>query len=392
MSSVDQPAVIPSGATAPAGGSRLGPYRLVHVLGEGGMGVVHLAVDPRGRAVAVKVLRDHIAHDADSRARLAREVSVLSRVQNPRVAPVLDADTRGTRPYVVTRYVPGAGLDEVVRECGPFHGAELVRLGRGLAEALDAIHAAGVVHRDLKPGNVLLLDGEPVVIDFGIAHVSDDVRLTSTGLVMGTPGYLSPEVVAGQQVTTATDWWGWAATMAFAATGRPPFGRGPIHVVLDRVRDGRADLDGLAEPLRGLLARALGPDADRRPSREELLAGLEVAGTQPVPVAEPTVPAPVRDTAVLPVVPAPATPQMPPRTGSTAGAPARPAPAPAYSTPAPVRPAPVPTAQPSPVGAVSHSPARPGAPAHPPVQLGDPRLGRPPRSLALTALDRKSVV
>ena len=102
-----------------------------------------------------------------------------------------------------------------------------MRLGRGLVEALEAIHAVGVVHRDLKPGNVLLEDGEPVVIDFGIAHIADDVRLTSSGLVMGTPGYLSPEVIGGSPVTQATDWWGWAATLAFAASGRPPFGRGP---------------------------------------------------------------------------------------------------------------------------------------------------------------------
>jgi serine/threonine protein kinase len=166
----------------------VGRYRLVQQIGEGGMGVVHLALDPSGRAVALKLLRPHIALDEDARTRLAREVDILGRVQDPRVAAVLDADLDGERPFVVTRYVPGPSLDEVVRERGPMRGPDLYRLGSGLAGALDAIHAAGVVHRDLKPANVLLLDGDPVVIDFGIAHVADDVRLTMTGLVMGTPG------------------------------------------------------------------------------------------------------------------------------------------------------------------------------------------------------------
>ena len=206
----------------------LGRYRLVQRVGEGGMGVVHLGLDSRGRRVAVKVLRPHVAADPHARERLAREVSTLQRVRSPRVAEVLDADTTGDLPFVVTRYVPAPPLDDHVRLAGPLLGSALARLGDGLGEALAAIHAAGVVHRDLKPGNVLMLDGDPVVIDFGIAHVADEVRLTSTGLVMGTPGYLSPEVLDGDPVTQATDWWGWAATMAFASTGRAPFGRGPL--------------------------------------------------------------------------------------------------------------------------------------------------------------------
>ena len=177
----------------------IGPYRLIEQLGEGGMGVVHLALAPSGRAVAIKVLRAHIAHDHEARSRLAREVQTLARVQDARVAAVLDADTEGLRPYIVTRYIPGPALDRVVSEDGPLQGEALLRLGRGLTGALHAIHAAGVIHRDLKPANVLLLDGDPVVIDFGIAHVADDIRLTMTGLVMGTPGYLSPEVVEGDR-------------------------------------------------------------------------------------------------------------------------------------------------------------------------------------------------
>src|SRR6476660_6688986 len=241
-------------------GSQVGPYRLIQQLGEGGMGVVHLALDPSGRAVALKLLRPHVAHDRDARTRLAREVQVLRRIDDHRVAAVIDADLDGERPYLVTRYVPGPALDDVVKESGPMRGDDLLRLGRGLADALHAIHEADVIHRDLKPGNVLMLDDEPVLIDFGIAHVADDVRITMTGLVMGTPGYLSPEVVEGAPVTEATDWWGWAATLAFAASGAPPFGRGPMDVVLSRVSRGEADLSRVDPRLAPLLYAALSPD------------------------------------------------------------------------------------------------------------------------------------
>jgi predicted Ser/Thr protein kinase len=255
---------------------RLGPYRLIQRIGEGGMGVVHLALDPHGRAVAVKVLRPHVAHDPDARARLEREVATLARIRHPRVAPVIDCDLAGTRPYVVTRYIAGDVLDDLVDNHGPLAPADLLRLARGLHGALEAIHAVGVVHRDLKPGNVLLDDdGEPVVIDFGIAHVAEDPRLTATGLVMGTPGYLSPEVIEGAAVTEATDWWGWAATLAFAATGRPPFGRGSMNIVLTRVRAGNSDLEGVDARLEPLLSAALSPRPADRPPAEVVMAALE---------------------------------------------------------------------------------------------------------------------
>jgi len=257
------------------GPERLGPYRLIHQIGEGGMGVVHLGLDRTGRAVAVKVLRAHIAHDTAARKRLARELDTLSRVRDPGVAALVDADLDGDRPYLVTQYVPGPSLEDVVRDGGALRGDALLAVGQGLAGALNAIHAAGVVHRDLKPGNVLLLDGRPIVIDFGIAHVADDVRLTMTGLVMGTPGYLSPEVVEGEPVTEATDWWGWAATLAFAAAGSPPFGRGPMNVVLDRVRGGRADLSGVDRRLAPLLQAALSPEPARRPAASEVVTALQ---------------------------------------------------------------------------------------------------------------------
>src|SRR5664279_4785454 len=264
-------------------GQRIGPYRLIQPLGEGGMGVVYLALDPKGRAVALKVLREHIAHDREARDRLRREVETLELVRHPRVAAVLDADTEGSRPYIVTRYIPGPALDRVVSENGPLQGEALLRLGRGLWEALKAIHGAGVIHRDLKPANVVLLDGDPVVIDFGIAHVADDIRLTMTGLVMGTPGYLSPEVVEGAPVTEATEWWGWAATLAFAASGAPPFGRGPMGVVLDRVSRGQADLTGVDQRLVPLLQAALSPVPDDRPHADQIVQALDryAAATPP---------------------------------------------------------------------------------------------------------------
>ena len=282
-----------AGRIVPGPAERIGPYRLVQQLGEGGMGVVYLALDESGRAVAVKVLREHIAHDREARSRLTREVQTLARVQDARVAAVLDADTEGPRPYIVTRYIPGPALDRVVSESGPLQGEALLRLGRGLAQALHAIHGAGVIHRDLKPANVLLLDGDPVVIDFGIAHVADDIRLTMTGLVMGTPGYLSPEVVEGAPVTEATDWWGWAATLAFAASGAPPFGRGPMDVILDRVRRGQADLSGVDPRLAPLLQAALSPSAAVRPHADEVVEALDryAAGapaTLAVPVVDPS--------------------------------------------------------------------------------------------------------
>lgn len=247
----------------------IGPYRLVRRLGEGGMGIVHLGEGPGGDLVAVKVLRPHIAGDALGRSRLAREVSTLRRVRGPRVAAVLDADVEGDSPYVVTRYVDGPSLDDVVHSEGPLSRASLLRLSYGLADALSTVHAAGVVHRDLKPGNVLLEHGEPVVIDFGIAQVADDSRLTATDLFVGTPGFLAPEIIEGKDATAASDLHSWAATVAYAATGRPPFGRGPVSVVFHNVSRGAPDLDGVPDELEPLLREAMDLDPGLRPTAEQ---------------------------------------------------------------------------------------------------------------------------
>ncbi|MGH3096006.1 MAG: serine/threonine-protein kinase [Streptosporangiales bacterium] len=266
--------------TVPTG--RLGGYELQGRVGEGGMGVVYRATGPDGAPVAVKVLRPHIAGDAEGRDRFAREVRAMRRVRGPHVAEVLDADITASTPYVVTRYVDGPPLSQVVAEKGPLRPAEVVRLGRGLADALRAIHAAGVVHRDLKPGNVLILGGEPVVIDFGIAQVADETRLTSTGLVVGTPGYLAPEVVEGRRATAASDVHSWGATLVYAATGRPPFGRGPMEAVMYRVVRGEADLSGVPDRLRPALCAAMDLDPLRRPAAGELEALIDGVG---VPMA-----------------------------------------------------------------------------------------------------------
>ena len=248
----------------------LGPYRLQERLGEGGMGVVHLARDPEGRRVAIKVLRNVGYDDPNARRRLIREVETMRRVRSPYVAEVLDADVRGEFPYIVTRYVPGPTLDEMVRRQGPLSPSGVQRLAHGLAEALAAIHAAGIIHRDLKPGNVMLTDDRPVVIDFGIAQAPDATRLTQTGLVMGTPGYVAPEVIEGQPSSPASDVHAWGATVAFAASGRAPFGSGSFETIFYRVISGRADLTGMPSSLLPLVSATLSRDPARRPTAAAL--------------------------------------------------------------------------------------------------------------------------
>ncbi|GAA1530345.1 hypothetical protein GCM10009678_10620 [Actinomadura kijaniata] len=270
---------------------RIGPYRVLEEIGVGGMGEVSLALDGAGRAVAVKVLHPTVARDAVARRRLEREVAALRLVRGPNVAEVLDADLGARRPYLVTRYAQGRTLAEVVRERGPLRGEDLDRLVRGLARALAAIHGAGLVHRDLKPTNVIMVDGEPVVIDFGLAHHLDATRLTLTGTAIGTPGYLAPEVLDGLRATPAADVFSWGATVAFAATGRPPFGAGPSQAVFSRMERGRADLSGVPRELLPLVKAALSPVPARRPAAGALPGNEDLAGSA-VDAATEHVPAP----------------------------------------------------------------------------------------------------
>jgi serine/threonine protein kinase len=274
----------------------LGPYRLQERLGEGGMGVVHLALDPEGRLVAIKVLRSLMAQDVNARRRMIREVETMRRVRSPFVAEVVDADVTGEFPYIVTRYVRGTTLDDMVRRQGPLSAAGVQLLAHGLAEALAAIHAAGIVHRDLKPGNVILTDDRPVVIDFGIAQPAEATRLTQAGMVMGTPGYLAPEVIEGQPSSPASDIHSWGATVAYAATGRPPYGAGSFETIFFRVVSGRPDLTGVPGALVPLVSAALAKDPLRRPAAAWLGAHAANPGTAPaassfIPALPGTVPA-----------------------------------------------------------------------------------------------------
>lgn len=260
-------------------------YQLISELGEGGMGVVYLARNRAGEHVALKALRPHLA-DEEARERMSREASSLSRVRSPRVADVLDADPWGAAPYVVTRYIDGLSLTEDVREHGAYAEDDLRELAIGIAEALAAVHAVGVLHRDVKPGNVLIGPDGPVLIDFGLALTAEDPKLTATGYLLGTPGYLAPEVLYGDPPTTATDVHSWAATVAFAATGRGPAGKGPAMAIMDRVRRGEFDLRGVPTSMLPLIRQGLDPEPDRRPSLEQILAQL--GGTIPIaPAPEP---------------------------------------------------------------------------------------------------------
>ncbi|HEY0186790.1 MAG TPA: serine/threonine-protein kinase [Cellulomonas sp.] len=258
-------------------GAEIGGYTILAPLGSGGMGTVYRAVDGGGTPVALKLLHPHIGADPASRERLRREVHALQRMRHPGVAAVLDAEADSTEAFLVTELVPGQDLAERVRARGRLDATGLHALAEGLRDALAAVHAAGVVHRDLKPSNVLIGAAGPVLIDFGIAQSVDETRVTSTGFVVGTPGYLAPELVDGAEPTPATDWWGWAALLTFAATGRAPFGTRPLEAVLARTRAGEADLDGLGPVTAGALWDALAPDPEDRPEPEQVVAALAEA-------------------------------------------------------------------------------------------------------------------
>jgi len=253
--------------------AQVGPHRLLGRLGQGGMGTVFLGVSPDDRAVAVKVLRDGLV-DPDARRRFRHELEALRRVGGPHLVEVLDADVDADLPYLVTRFVPGKRLDDLVHRSGPLELPALRQAARGLAEALTALHGAGVVHRDLTPGNVLMLDGQPHVIDLGLAVAADVTAMTRSGMVIGTPGYLAPEQVTGSLVTSAIDVHAWGATVAFAATGRPPYGIGRPEAVLYRIVHGEPDLEGVPDELADLVHAAMHPDPEQRPLASSLLAAL----------------------------------------------------------------------------------------------------------------------
>src|SRR6201993_3362576 len=216
----------------------IGPYRLLGQLGPGGMGQVFLGMSAGGRPIAVKVIRTELATDPDFRARFRREVAAAQKVSGLFTALVVDADLDCPVPWLATAYVAGPSLTEAVKGHGPLSARSVLALTAGLAEGLDAIHAAGVVHRDLKPSNVLLAEDGPRVIDFGISRATESTMLTQAGLVVGSPGVMSPEQAMGSDVGPPSDIFNLGAVLAFAATGEGPFGTGTTAALLYRVVHG----------------------------------------------------------------------------------------------------------------------------------------------------------
>ena len=241
-------------------------YRLQARLGAGGMGRVYLASTPAGRPVALKVVRPELSDDQEFLTRFNQEVQAAQRVHGLYTAQLVDADPAATPPWLVTAYVPGPSLEEAVEANGPMPAAAVLRLIAGVAEALQAIHAADVVHRDLKPSNVLLAQDGPRVIDFGIARALEATSLTRGDIMMGSPHFLSPEQILGLPISPAIDVFALGALAVFAAVGRPPFGHGPLAAITHRVVYEPPDLDGCPEHLLTLIEACLEKDPKERPT------------------------------------------------------------------------------------------------------------------------------
>ncbi|MGC0384323.1 PQQ-binding-like beta-propeller repeat protein [Streptomyces sp. SAI-129] len=258
----------------------LGSYRLLGRLGAGGMGRVYLARSPGGRTVAVKVVRPDLAADHDFRERFRHEVDIAKAVSGRFTAPVVDADPDAPLPWLATSYVLGPDLTDVVAAHGALPERTVRALAAGLAAALQDIHAAGLMHRDLKPSNVLLAADGPRLIDFGIARAVDGSRMTQTGVVVGSPGYMSPEQAMGKDVGVAGDVFSLGSVLAFAATGRGAFGDGTTsHAgLLYQIVHGEADLTGMPPSLTGLVRACLMKDPAQRPAPGEIVAALAGQG------------------------------------------------------------------------------------------------------------------
>ncbi|MGQ7752198.1 protein kinase domain-containing protein [Streptomyces sp. WC2508] len=269
---------------------RIGPYGVRARLGAGGMGEVFLGVhDGGGEPVAVKTVRRDVARDPGFRSRFRREITVARSVTGPHLALLLDGDADAEVPWLATGYVAGPTLSAAVRRAGAMDEAEVRMLGAGLARALAAVHAAGIVHRDVKPGNVMLAADGPSLIDFGIARDSGATPLTTTSRMVGSPAFMSPEHVAGSgRVVPASDVFCLASVLCYAVTGRDPFGDGPVAAVLYRVKYVEADLDDVPDALRAVLERCLVADPAARPAAAELAELLDpgAAGRWPDPVAQ----------------------------------------------------------------------------------------------------------
>ncbi|WP_163014072.1 serine/threonine-protein kinase, partial [Streptomyces sp. S1] len=263
----------------------VGPYRLLARLGAGGMGEVHLAcradaptADPY-RMVAVKTVRGDLEVDGDFRTRFRREIAAARTVDGPGVARLVDADADAPSPWLATEYVPGPSLAEAVVRTGPLPVAAVRALGAALARALAAVHGVQVLHRDLKPANVLLGAAGPKLIDFGIAQAFEATALTSTGLVVGSPGFMAPEHLVGSRaVVPASDVFCLGAVLAFAASGRGPFHDDEMAAVIYRISRAEAELEGVPEELTPVLERCLRLDPAERPTAAGLAALLDGDG------------------------------------------------------------------------------------------------------------------
>ena len=259
----------------PGDPSQIGKYRLVEVLGSGGMGRVYLGRSAGGRPVAVKVIRADVAADPEFRSRFRREVAAARLVNGLYTAVVIDADTDAPMPWLATAYIDGPSLAAAVHDRGPLPPASLRDFAAGLAEGLAAIHAVGLVHRDLKPSNVLLAADGPRVIDFGIARAIEATSLTETNAVVGSPGYLSPEqAMSNRGVGPATDVFSLGAVLCYAATGHGPWGTGSTVAMIYRVVHGEPDIDDVPDLIKPMVVRCLAKEPGQRPTAAEILAEL----------------------------------------------------------------------------------------------------------------------
>ncbi|MFJ4216467.1 protein kinase, partial [Streptomyces hydrogenans] len=261
---------------------RIGGYALERELGAGGMGTVYLARSRGGRTVAVKVARPELAADPHFRARFRAEVEAARKVGGFHTAPVVDADPDARTPWLATAYIPGPTLSRLLGERGPMDERRLRMLGAALAEALQAIHACGLIHRDLKPGNIIMADDGPRVLDFGIARALESTRLTSTGAAFGTPGFLAPEQAQGLEVGAAADVFALGAVLV-AAAGGSAFGEGTPMALMYRSVHEEANLSAVPESLRPVVAACLAKQPARRPTPSRL---LDLFVPEPEPQAE----------------------------------------------------------------------------------------------------------
>ncbi len=257
----------------PSDPSAFGDYSVTGRLGKGGQGIVYLAENPEGEEYAVKVLNDQWSRDSDLRKRFEKEVRAAQKVASFCTAAIIEARLDGDPPYVVSEFVPGRDLQETVAKGAPLRGSALQRLAVSTATALVAIHKAGIVHRDFKPGNVLLGPDGPRVIDFGIARV-DDGTATMTNSIVGTPSYMAPEQIEGRGITDKCDIFAWGCVIAFASSGRAPFGSDTVPAVVHRVISAPPDVEGVDEALRPIVETCLNKDPARRPTAQKLLMRL----------------------------------------------------------------------------------------------------------------------